>query len=83
MSRLEAIRELAKHDHGILTPEAAQQNDLKPDRPELNVNQKEDLTRLRRWIFNQQTAHLKAKRNATENGGPAPAPEVVEQPRIF
>ena len=25
MDRLEAIRELAKHDHGILTPEAAQE----------------------------------------------------------
>lgn len=25
MERLEAIRELAKHDHGILTPEAAQE----------------------------------------------------------
>jgi hypothetical protein len=24
MSRLEAIRELAKHDHGILSPEEAQ-----------------------------------------------------------
>jgi hypothetical protein len=64
-------------------PELAQQNDLIPDRPELNVNQQEDLARLRRWIFNQQMAHLKAKaslRGRTENGIPAPAPEMVEDP---
>jgi hypothetical protein len=57
-------------------PELAQQNDLKPDRPELNVNQQEDLARLRQWIFRQQVAHMKAKRKAAGKG--APAPEVVE-----
>jgi hypothetical protein len=67
-------------------PELAQQNDLKPDRPELNVNQQEDLARLRQWIFRQQMAHLKVKasfRGRTENGTPAPAPEVVERPKMF
>jgi hypothetical protein len=64
-------------------PEAAQQNDLKPDRPELNVNQREDLARLRRWIFRQQMEHLKAKRKAAENGDPVPVPELVEQPKMF
>ena len=67
-------------------PELAQQNDLIPDRPELNVNQQEDLARLRRWIFSQQLAHLRAKasfRGRTENGTPAPAPEVVEHPKMF
>jgi hypothetical protein len=52
----------------------------------LNVNQQEDLARLRRWIYGQQMAHLKAKasfRGRTENGTPVPAPQVVEQPKMF
>ena len=64
-------------------PELAKENDLVPDRPELNVNQREDLARLRKWIFRQQMEHLKAKRKAAENGTPAPAPEVVEHPKMF
>jgi hypothetical protein len=55
-------------------PELAKENDLLPDRPELNINQREDLARLRRWIYGQQMEHMKAKRNAAENGTPAPAP---------
>jgi len=50
---------------------------------ELDPAQKNDLARLRRWIFRQQMEHLKAKRKAAENGTPAPAPEQVEQPKMF
>jgi len=49
----------------------------------LNVNQQEDLARLLRWIFRQQMAHLKAKRMAAEKENPAPAPQKVEQPKMF
>ena len=49
----------------------------------LNVNQEEDLTRLRQWIFSQQMKHMKAKRKTAATGEPAPAPEVVEHPRLF
>ena len=64
-------------------PELAKEQDLLPDRPELNVNQQEDLTRLRSWIFRQQMNHMKAKRKAAENGTPALAPEVVKYPKMF
>ena len=75
-------------------PERAKEQDLLPDRPELNVNQKEDLSRLRRWIFSQQMGHIKEKRKAAENGTPSKhldtvahlvvAPEVVvQQPQMF
>jgi hypothetical protein len=47
---------------------------------ELDPGQREELARLRRWIFRQQMAHLRAKRKAAENGTPAPAPAVVEDP---
>jgi hypothetical protein len=50
---------------------------------ELNVNQREDLARLRQWIFRQQMAHMKAKLKAEVNGTPASAPQVVEQPKMF
>ena len=59
-------------------PELAKENDLKPDRPELNFNQQGELARLRRWIFNQQMAHLKTKGKTAVNGTPVSAPEVVE-----
>ena len=36
-----------------------------------------------RWIFTRQMEHLKAKRNAAVKEEPAPAPEVVEQPKMF
>ena len=64
-------------------PELAKENDLKPDRPELNINQQEDLARLRRWIFRQQMEHMRAKRKGAEKGTPAPAPGEVEQPKMF
>ena len=50
---------------------------------ELDRGQQVDLARLRRWIFTRQMEHLKAKGRAEENGRPAPAPEVVEQPKMF
>ena len=50
---------------------------------ELNVNQQEDLARLRRWIFNQQMAHLKAKRKAAARTRPAPKPAPKPQPSFF
>jgi hypothetical protein len=50
---------------------------------ELNVNQREDLARLRQWIFRQQMAHMKAELKAEVNGTPASAPQVVEQPKMF
>ena len=64
-------------------PELAKEQDLQPDRPELNVNQREDLARLRQWIFTRQMEHMKAKRKAAGKEEPAPAPEVVEQPKMF
>lgn len=42
-------------------PEMAEQMDLKPDHPELDMNQKEDLARLRSWIFRKQQEHLRQK----------------------
>ena len=64
-------------------PELAKEQDLLPDRPELNVNQRDDLARLRQWIFSQQMKHMKAKRKTAATGEPAPAPEVVEHPQLF
>ena len=42
-------------------PEAAAKLQIEPDRPELNENQKDDLAGLRRWIFNQQIAHMRRR----------------------
>ena len=50
---------------------------------ELDRGQQEDLTRLRRWIFTRQMEHMKAKRKAAGKEEPVPAPEVVEQPKMF
>ena len=50
---------------------------------ELDPQEKEDLVGLRRWIYRQQMAHLKAKHKAVEKQEPVPTPEVVEQPKIF
>ena len=46
--------------NGVM-PEVAKDLDVLPDRPELNENQKDDLLGLRRWIFKQQMAHMRAK----------------------
>ena len=50
---------------------------------ELDRSQQVDLTRLRQWIFTRQMEHMKAKRNAAGKEEPVPAPEVVEQPKMF
>ena len=62
-------------------PEIAKAQDLLPDRPELNVNQKDDLVGLRRWMFKQQMAHLRAKgrvARAVAAQEPKEPPEVVQ-----
>ena len=54
------------------------------DGEELNVNQQEDLARFRRWIFNQQMEHLKAKRTHPDTvGRMGVAPEEVQRPKMF
>lgn len=58
-------------------PDVAEANDLKPDRPELNVNQREDLTRLRQWIFRRQVEHMRGKMKG-EQPQTKPAAEKAE-----
>lgn len=55
-------------------PEFAEANDLKPDRAELNAQQREKLTGLRRWVFRRQMEHMKAK-NKDEKPPPKATPE--------
>jgi hypothetical protein len=59
-------------------PEAAQKLQIEPDRPELNVNQQEDLARLRRWIFKHQMDHIKRKTRGEPAPTPAGEPELVQ-----
>ena len=67
-------------------PDLSKELDVLPDRPELNQNQRDDLTQLRRWIFEQQVRRLKQKGRATDSQ-PAPAePEAeseVLEPNLF
>lgn len=50
---------------------------------ELNVNQREDLARLRRWIFRQQTEHLKRKLKGDEKPEKAEEEPEIEHPQLF
>jgi hypothetical protein len=58
-----------------------------PEGEKLNVNQEEDLARLRSWIFKTQLNHMKAKRAKTEREVQEVEEEsqqlLVEQPRLF
>ena len=67
-------------------PKQAKEAELDQDIRPLNVNQKEDLARLRAWIFKRQMEHLR-KKAVAENTDEAKAkePTVVgaEQPRLF
>ncbi|MDP2949039.1 MAG: hypothetical protein Q8P22_05835, partial [Chloroflexota bacterium] len=68
-------------------PDVAETNDLKPDRADLNAQQQELLTGLRRWVFKRQMEHLKQRRKgehepaATAAAKPA-EPEIV-QAKLF
>jgi len=62
--------------NGVM-PEVAKDLDVLPDRPELNVNQQDDLARLRRWIFKHQMDHVRRKTRAE----PAPPP-AQEEPEL-
>lgn len=70
-------------------PKAAAENNIPA--PELDTSQKEDLARLRRWIFKRQIERLKQRLKAQENPRPAatPAPRLEEtkpdfvQARLF
>jgi len=66
-------------------PELAQQNDLKPDRTELNINQQEDLARLRAWIFRTQVNHMKAKMKGARREEVEKEQEEMKasQPKLF
>ena len=60
-------------------PDTAERLDISPDRPELNVNQQEDLARLRSWLFKQQMGHIKRKTRGEPGRPPAQEePELVQ-----
>ena len=66
-------------------PEMAKEIAVQPDRPELNSSQKEDLARLRHWIYRTQVNHLKAKEKdqAAAQTQEAAAELETQQPRLF
>ena len=68
--------------------EAAEQIGMDDVREKLNINQQEDLGRLRRWIFNGQRNHLKEKaKGVSRETAKALAKEKkqieVERPKLF
>lgn len=67
-------------------PEIAEANDIGPDRPDLNAQQQEKLTGLRRWVFRRQMEHLKGKTKGKQSPTkPAAGKSDVEviQERMF
>ena len=65
--------------------ELAKEIDVQPARPELNSSQKEDLARLRHWIYRTQVDHLKAKQKgeSAARAEEAAADLEAQRPRLF
>lgn len=63
-------------------PDVAQEQDLKPSRPDLYPHQQEELIRLKRWLYRKQMEHLKAKLRTEGEARPEERPAQPAQETV-
>lgn len=64
-------------------PDVAEAEDIKPDRAELNAQQKEKLAELRAWVFKGQLQRLKEKGKPSRETEAERKELEVTQPKLF